>query len=49
MVLDRELHLLGDLLVDLALGEAAQDVELARGERAGLGDAAPALAGVGNS
>ena len=37
---DREVHFGGDLLVDHAFGEVAEDVELAGGEGARLGDAA---------
>src|SRR3982751_2315446 len=35
---DREVHFAGDLLVDHALGEVAENVQLAAGERAGLAD-----------
>ena len=41
---DRELHLAGDLLVDHALGEVAEDVELTGRERAGLADPGGVLA-----
>ena len=47
---DRELHFAGDLLVDHALGEVAEDVELAGRERAGLADPGGVLArGSGSS
>src|SRR6476620_12764689 len=44
---DGEVHFAGDLLVDHPLGEVAEDVELASGQRAGLGDPGAGLAGVG--
>jgi hypothetical protein len=42
-----EVELEGDLLVDLALGEAAEDFELAGGERTGRALAAPLGAAAG--
>src|SRR6188768_428333 len=42
---DREVHLAGDLLVDHALGEVAEDVELAGRKRAGLADPGRVLRG----